>query len=130
MQVMTTMKCRKSEFDFMMEGCPGDFLWGGLLFLNGTLLSACLRGLTFQIDNRGRKLSSSPSVSDKQEVHYGTTKIIDEINYFKAQSITDLLYQQNLISFVEYDKLTELNRQTFSPLFADLFPKTLEKSSV
>ena len=57
-------------------------------------------------------------------------KIIDEINYFKAQSITDLLYQQNLISFVEYDKLTELNRQTFSPLFDDLFPKTLEKSSV
>ncbi len=57
-------------------------------------------------------------------------KIIDEINYFKAQSITDLLYQQNLISFVEYDKLMELNRQTFSPLFADLFPKTLEKSSV
>ena len=57
-------------------------------------------------------------------------KIIDEINYFKAQSITDLLYQQHLISFVEYDKLTELNRQTFSPLFADLFPKTLEKSSV
>ena len=57
-------------------------------------------------------------------------KIIDEINYFKAQSITDLLYQQNLISYVEYDKLTELNRQTFSPLFADLFPKTLEKSSV
>lgn len=57
-------------------------------------------------------------------------KIIDEINYFKVQSITDLLYQQNLISFVEYDKLTELNRQTFSPLFADLFPKTLEKSSV
>lgn len=57
-------------------------------------------------------------------------KIIDEINYFKAQSITDLLYQQNLISFVEYDKLMELNRQTFSPLFADLFPKALEKSSV
>lgn len=57
-------------------------------------------------------------------------KIIYEINYFKAQSITDLLYQQNLISFVEYDKLMELNRQTFSPLFADLFPKTLEKSSV
>ena len=57
-------------------------------------------------------------------------KIIDEVNYFKAQSITDLLYQQNLISFVEYDKLMELNRQTFSPLFADLFPKTLEKSSV
>ena len=57
-------------------------------------------------------------------------KIIDEINYFKAQSITKLLYQQGLISFVEYDKLTELNRQTFSPLYADLLPKTLDKSSI
>lgn len=57
-------------------------------------------------------------------------KIIDEINYFKAQSITELLYQQGLISFVKYDKLTELNRQTFSPLYADLLPKTLDKSSI
>ena len=57
-------------------------------------------------------------------------KIIDEINYFKAQSITELLYQQGLISFVEYDKLTELNRQTFSPLYADLLPKTLDISSI
>ena len=57
-------------------------------------------------------------------------KIIDEINYFKAQSIKELLYQQGLISFVEYDKLTELNRQTFSPLYADLLPKTLDKSSI
>ena len=57
-------------------------------------------------------------------------KIIDEINYFKAQSITELLYQQGLISFVEYDKLTELNRQTFSPLYGDLLPKTLDKSSI
>ena len=57
-------------------------------------------------------------------------KIIDEINYFKAQSITELLYPQGLISFVEYDKLTELNRQTFSPLYADLLPKTLDKSSI
>ena len=57
-------------------------------------------------------------------------KIIDEINYFKAQSITELLYQQGLISFVEYDKLTELNRQTFSPLYSDLLPKTHDKSSI
>ena len=57
-------------------------------------------------------------------------KIIDEINYFKAQSITELLYQQGLISFVEYDILTELNRHTFSPLYADLLPKTLDKSSI
>lgn len=57
-------------------------------------------------------------------------KIIDEINYHKVQTITELLYLKDLISFVEYDKLTELNRKTFSPLFADLLPKTLDKSSI
>ena len=56
-------------------------------------------------------------------------KIIDELNYYRAQKITEMLYEQGMVSFVEYDKLTELNRESFSPLFADLLPKTLEKSS-
>jgi len=55
-------------------------------------------------------------------------KIIDEINYYKAQAITELLYARGMITFDEYDKLTDLNRQTFSPMFADLLPKPLEKS--
>lgn len=57
-------------------------------------------------------------------------KIIDEINYYKAQAITELLYARGMITFDEYDKITDLNRQTFSPLYADLLPKTLDKSSV
>lgn len=57
-------------------------------------------------------------------------KIIDEINYHKAQALTELLYASDMITFDEYDKLTEINRQTFSPLFTDLLPKTLDKSSV
>ena len=56
-------------------------------------------------------------------------KIIDELNYYKAQAITELLYARDMITFDEYDKLTDLNRQTFSPLYADLLPKSLEKSS-
>lgn len=52
-------------------------------------------------------------------------KIIDELNYYRAQKITEMLYEQGMISFVEYDKLTELNRRSFSPMFADLLPKTL-----
>ncbi|MFR1502422.1 MAG: hypothetical protein ACLSTI_11410, partial [Ruminococcus sp.] len=43
--------------------------------------------------------------------------------------ITELLYASEKITFDEYDKLTDLNRKTFSPLFADLLPKPLEKSS-
>ncbi len=57
-------------------------------------------------------------------------KIIDEINYHKAQALTELLYTSGRITFVEYDKLTDLNRKSFSPLYADLLPKTLDKSSV
>ena len=56
-------------------------------------------------------------------------KIIDELNYYKAQAITELLYAKDMITFDEYDKLTDLNRQTFSPLYTDLLPKSLEKSS-
>lgn len=56
-------------------------------------------------------------------------KIIDEVNYHKAQAITELLYASGRITFDEYDKLTDLNRQSFSPLYADLLPKTLDKSS-
>lgn len=56
-------------------------------------------------------------------------KVIDEIEYFKAQKLTDQLYENGFLSFVEYDKLTELNRRSFSPLFSDLLPKVLDKSS-
>lgn len=55
-------------------------------------------------------------------------KIIDEVNYHKAQKITESLYKSGLISFDEYDKLTQLNRQSFSLLFVDLLPKTLDLS--
>jgi len=57
-------------------------------------------------------------------------KIIDEINYHRAQALTELLFAKGMITVVEYDKLTELNLKSFSPLYADLLPKTLDKSSV
>lgn len=40
-------------------------------------------------------------------------QVIDEINYYKAQAITELFYARGMITFDEYDKLTDLNRQTF-----------------
>ena len=56
-------------------------------------------------------------------------KIIDEINFFRAQTITRSLFESGMITTDECDKLTELNRESFSPMFVDLLPKTLEKSS-
>ena len=54
--------------------------------------------------------------------------IINEVNYDRAQKITEQLYASGMISFDEYDKLTALNRKTFSPFLVDLLPKTLDKS--
>ena len=55
-------------------------------------------------------------------------KIIDEVNYHKAQAITESLYKSGLISFVIYDDLKMNNRHYFSPLSVDLLPKTLDIS--
>ena len=54
--------------------------------------------------------------------------IINEINYYRAQKITEKLYASGMISFDEYDKITAFNRQSFSPFLVDLLPKTLDKS--
>ena len=56
-------------------------------------------------------------------------KIFDELNYHMAQKITEKLYESGLITFDEYDRITQKNRKIFSPIFADLLPKTLEKSA-
>ena len=66
----------------------------------------------------------------KGDVFTEQQKIIDEINYHRAQALTELLFVKGMITVVEYDKLTELNLKSFSPLYADLLPKTLDKSSV
>lgn len=57
------------------------------------------------------------------------TRLMDELNYHRAQIITENLYRAGLISLDEYDKLTQLNRQTFSPLLVELLPKALDKSA-
>ena len=55
---------------------------------------------------------------------------MNELNFYKAQALIELLYARDMITFDEYDKLTDLNRQTFSPLYADLLPKSLENHQI
>ena len=52
-------------------------------------------------------------------------KLLDELNYHRADKTAKMLLNLGLITTVEYDKLQELNRQKFSPILADLFPKSL-----
>jgi len=45
-----------------------------------------------------------------------------EVDYVRAQRILDSMLQNGLISLSEFNKITELNRKTFSPLFAEIMP--------
>lgn len=57
-------------------------------------------------------------------------QVINEIDYHRAQRITEMLYHMNLITFEEYDKITKENRCAFSPVLVELLPKLDKKSSL
>lgn len=43
--------------------------------------------------------------------------------YRRAQTIAKKMLDDGLISVAEFNKLTAINRETFSPLFAEIMPK-------
>ena len=46
-----------------------------------------------------------------------------DYDYNRAQLILQNLLDSGLISLVEFNKITELNRHTFSPFLVELMPK-------
>ncbi len=47
-----------------------------------------------------------------------------EVDYVRAQRILEAMLDKGLISLSEFDKITALNRQSFSPLLAGIMPTT------
>lgn len=47
----------------------------------------------------------------------------NDYDYFKAQEVAKLMLNSGLISLSEFNKLTQINRDTFSPLLAKIMPK-------
>lgn len=45
-----------------------------------------------------------------------------EFNYIQAEKLLKRMLEKGLISEVEFNKITALNRRTFSPLLAELMP--------
>lgn len=50
------------------------------------------------------------------------SQVINEIDYHRAQKITEMLYHMNLITFEEYERITHENRCTFIPVLVELLP--------
>lgn len=46
-----------------------------------------------------------------------------DYDYFMAQKTANMMLSAGLISLSEFNKLTQLNRDTFSPILAEIMPK-------
>ena len=68
-------------------------------------------------------LQASDIASHLKSVPIAPVEIQQDYDYFMAQKACKALLSAGLISLVEFNKLTQLNRDTFSPLFAEIMPK-------
>ena len=55
------------------------------------------------------------------------SQVINEIDYHRAQKITEMLYHMNLITFEEFERITLENRCTFTPVLVELLPTPTKK---
>ena len=63
--------------------------------------------------------------TQKTENNYYThERIQGDLDYRQAQAIGQMMLDSGMISVAEFNKLTAINRETFSPLFAEIMPET------
>ena len=70
------------------------------------------------LQNQGISTSDINSVSEKRPVPQ--EQMQREVDYVRAQQILTSMMNCGLISLSEFNKITELNRKTFSPLLAEI----------
>lgn len=61
--------------------------------------------------------TSAPSGYFTQE------RIQGDLDYKRAQAIAKMMLDSGLISVAEFNKLSDINLETFSPLFVEIYPK-------
>ena len=55
--------------------------------------------------------------------YFTQERIQGDLDYKRAQTIAKTMLDSGLISVAEFNKLTAINRETFSPLFAEIMPE-------
>ncbi|WP_296825757.1 SHOCT domain-containing protein [uncultured Megasphaera sp.] len=66
------------------------------------------------------------SVENTLNSYYTAERIQGELFFHMAQRIAKDMLEDKLIGQKEFYILSDINRETFSPLFAEISPKTLE----
>lgn len=62
-------------------------------------------------------------ITNVQSGYFTQERIQGDLDYCRAQTIAKKMLDDGLISVAEFNKLTAINRETFSPLFAEIMPK-------
>ncbi|MEH2949174.1 SHOCT domain-containing protein [Sporofaciens sp. JLR.KK001] len=62
-------------------------------------------------------------ITNVQSGYFTQERIQGDLDYRTAQTIAKKMLDDGLISVAEFNKLTAINRETFSPLFAEIMPK-------
>jgi len=70
------------------------------------------------LQTQGISTSDINAVSEKRPVPQ--EQMQREVDYVRAQQILTAMMNCGLISLSEFNKITELNRKTFSPLLAEI----------
>ena len=68
-------------------------------------------------------LQATDIASHLKTVPISSIKIQRDCDYFMALRASEALLSSGLISLVEFNKLTQLNRDTFSPMFVEIMPR-------
>lgn len=68
-------------------------------------------------------LQATDIASHLKAVPILSIEIQQDYDYFMAQRASKALLSAGLISLVEFNKLTQINRDTFSPILAEIMPK-------
>ena len=67
-------------------------------------------------------------IMNESELPTNTAKVFNEeelkkeYNYYLAQQLLNKLFESGMISEDEFNKITQKNRQTFSPYLAEIMP--------
>jgi hypothetical protein len=64
-------------------------------------------------------------MSKDNDNFYTNERIQNDLNYERAKAIADQMLHCSLLSPDEYDNFMDINRETFSPLFWEIFPHSL-----
>jgi hypothetical protein len=72
------------------------------------------------LQNQGISKSDINAVSEKRAVPQ--EQMQREVDYVRAQQILTAMMNCGLISLSEFNKITDLNRKTFSPALAQIMP--------